>query len=230
MLAVAFPVGAGIVGGIIAAFKPPDKVVASAVQHFAAGVVLAAVTTEIVPDMLHGSVVGWMIIGFAAGVALMLCLAAVETRMESKGAGSVGILAVVGVDLLIDGMLIGVSFLAGGKQGKLITLALTLEILFLGLSVAAVMARESASRGRIIASTSILSLLVPVGAAISVVAFKGLPTGPMTLILAFAAAALLFLVVEELIVEAHESAEERWWLTAMFFAGFLVIAVIELVA
>ena len=51
--------------------------------------------------------------------------------------------------------------------------------------------------------------------------------GPAVLafMLAFGAAALLYLAVEELLVEAHEETETTL-LSAMFFAGFLVIYVL----
>ena len=42
----------------------------------------------------------------------------------------------VGIDILIDGLVLGIGFAAGAKQGLLLTGALTLEVLFLGLALA----------------------------------------------------------------------------------------------
>jgi ZIP family zinc transporter len=44
--------------------------------------------------------------------------------------------------------------------------------------------------------------------------------------LAFGLIALLYLVTEELLVEAHES-EDRPWVTAMFFVGFLLLLLLD---
>jgi len=56
-----------------------------------------------------------------------------------------------------------------------------------------------------------------------------LPETGLDLVLSFGLAALLFLVTEELLVEAHE-AEEKPWLTAMFFGGFLLFLILGMVA
>ena len=43
---------------------------------------------------------------------------------------------------------------------------------------------------------------------------------------AFGLIALLYLVTEELLIEAHEI-PDRPWVTALFFAGFLLLMVLE---
>ena len=45
-------------------------------------------------------------------------------------------------------------------------------------------------------------------------------------VFAFGLMALLYLVTEELLVEAHE-APDKPWITAMFFAGFLLLILLE---
>lgn len=48
-------------------------------------------------------------------------------------------------------------------------------------------------------------------------------------VLAFGLAALLYLVTEELLVEAHEVRENRVT-TSMFFAGFLLLLMIDVLS
>jgi zinc transporter ZupT len=43
--------GAGILGGVLASLWVPDVKARSAVQHFAAGVVIAAVASELIPEV-----------------------------------------------------------------------------------------------------------------------------------------------------------------------------------
>jgi len=231
---VAFPVLAGILGGAMAAFQPPGPRLASAVQHFAAGVVFAAVAGEILPDMAHGAHLPAVVAGFVVGVALMLALGAWERRAE-RGAEDAArdtlpkaALLAVGIDLVIDGFLIGVGFLAGEKQGLLLTFALTLEVLFLGLSVASLLGRARFGPLAVVLTTGGLSLLTAVGAAASALIGPSLSGPALVGVLSFGCAALLYLVTEELLVEAHEATPDSSWRTAMFFVGFLLVILLDL--
>ncbi|MDG2306532.1 MAG: hypothetical protein P8R42_18160 [Candidatus Binatia bacterium] len=229
---VAFPVLAGIAGGALAAFRPPGPRLASAVQHFAAGVVFAAVAVEILPGMSHGAHLSEVVVGFVVGVALMLTLGAWERRAEQAAEASAAFptaaLIAVGLDLVIDGFLIGVGFIAGEKEGLLLTFALTLEVLFLGLSVAALLGRSGATAGTILLTTGGLSLLTAVGAVASATIGPSLSPPMLVGVLSFGCAALLYLVTEELLVEAHEATPDSSWRTAMFFVGFLLVILLDL--
>lgn len=231
---VAFPVIAGMAGGVIAAIRPPGPRLTSAVQHFAAGVVFAAVAGEILPDMSHGARLPAVVIGFVIGVAGMLSLGAWERRAEEAAdseptsAFPTAALVAVGIDLFIDGFLIGVGFLAGEKQGLLLTFALTLEVLFLGLSVAALLGRAGSGAGTIVFATAGLSLLTAVGAVASALLGPILSPTALVGVLSFGCAALLYLVTEELLVDAHEATPDSSWRTAMFFVGFLLVIVLDL--
>ncbi len=227
---VMFPVLAGIAGGIVTAVRPPGPGLTSAVQHFAAGVVFAAAAGEILPDMLEGGHLGPVVVGFSAGVVLMLCLAAWERRADKRGAGSFPGAAIVaiGIDLVIDGFLIGMGFLAGEKQGLLLTFALTLEVLFLGLSVAALLSGVGIGRARIMGITTGLIFLTPLGAVVAVAASSFFQGSVLVAGLSFGCAALLYLVTEELLVEAHEAAPDTPFRAGMFYLGFLIVIVLEI--
>ncbi len=233
LIAVAFPVIASIIGGTIAAYRPPGPKLTSAVQHFVAGVVFAAVASEIIPDMLEGAHVVMLIIGFSLGVIVMLGLGVWERRAErveessSSPKAVYALLAVVGADLLIDGMLIGIGFVRGSKQGQLLTIALSLELLFLGLAVVATLAKAGATKLRMVMTSFTLGLLVPIAAILTFVFLGGLTGGALVFVLSAGSAALLYLITEELLVQAHE-VEDTPLLSAMFFLGFIAILVIEL--
>ena len=230
---VLLPIVAMIIGGVAAAFRPPGLRVQSYVQHFAAGVVFAATAGEVLPAITHQRAPLEVVIGFAFGVATMLGIRRLTKRSGPPGPAEVeqpiGLIVTVGVDLLIDGLLVGVGFAAGAETGILLTIALTLEILFLGLSTAAALAKAGATRGRVIGITSSLALPLAVGAAIGVTLLSGVSGRILEVVLSFGAAALLYLVTEELLVEAHEIPETSLT-TAMFFLGFLVLFLIEMIA
>ncbi|MDT8305528.1 MAG: transporter [Anaerolineae bacterium] len=236
---VLFPVLATILGGIIATFRIPGPRLSSAIQHFAAGAVFAAVASELLPQISaeHNNLA--VVLGFTAGVALMLGTKWFLERMVGRaahgpaaagegapGARTTGLVVTVAIDVLIDGLLIGVGFAAGEEVGILLTVALTLELLFLGLSVAAALAEEERPRPNIIATVAGLGVLVLLGAVFGALALSNLAGAWLATVLSFGAAALLYLVTEELLIEAHER-EDTPWVTALFFVGFLAIFILH---
>jgi len=223
---VMIPVVVTIIGGIIAAYRSPGEKTRITVQHFAAGVVFAAVALELLPELVTNLKLLPLIIGFSSGVALMLIVRKVSEKFEVSG-GSGGLVIASGVDVFIDGLLIGVSFDVGLKAGIIVTIALAIELLFLALSVASTLAKEGKSKLRIIFITVILSLLVLIGATIGGTLLQGIHGSGLEVIIAFAVAALLYLVTEELLVEAHKGEPESAFSTTMFFVGFLIVLILE---
>lgn len=224
MEAVAFtliPVVAVLIGSLVAVSRRPSDAIVSAMQHLAAGVVFAAAAAEILPQVMHeGSPVATFT-GGALGIIVMLSLKA----LEGRASGPVAMLGAVAVDILIDGLVLGLAFVAGGKAGMLLTIALTLEVLFLGLTVTTELSETIKSKARIIAITMGIALLLPIGAAVAtpVAAF---PPVVIAGFLSFGLMALLYLVTEELLVDAHEKPDTPL-ISAMFFIGFLGLLLIE---
>jgi len=224
MQAVAFtliPVAAVLLGSLVAVVRRPSEAVVSAMQHLAAGVVFAAAAVEILPQVMHeGSPVATFV-GGAIGIIVMLSLKAIEGRAK----GPIAMLAAVGVDILIDGLVLGLAFVAGGKAGILLTIALTLEVLFLGLTVTTELGETIRSKARIVVITVGIALLLPIGAALATPVALLSPV-VIAGFLSFGLMALLYLVTEELLVEAHEKPDTPL-ISAMFFIGFLGLLLIE---
>lgn len=224
MQAVAFtliPVAAVLIGSLVAVTRRPSEAIVSAMQHLAAGVVFAAAAVEILPQVMHeGSPIATFI-GGAIGIIVMLSLKAIEGRAK----GPVAMLGAVGVDILIDGLVLGLAFIAGGKAGLLLTIALTLEVLFLGLTVTAELGATIRSKARIVAITVGIALLLPIGAALATPIALFTPV-VIAGFLSFGLMALLYLVTEEMLVEAHEKPDTPL-ISAMFFIGFLGLLLIE---
>ena len=129
----------------------------------------------------------------------------------------------------MDGFLLGIGFAAGAKTGILLAVAITVEVLFLGLSGAVALTGAGVGRGAVIGATAGLALLLAVGAAVGVTLLGGASGVLLAIVLSFGAAALLYLVTEELLVEAHEVPETPLT-TSTFFVGFLLLLIIETVA
>jgi len=229
----ALPALAMVLGGSIAVFRVPSPRVRSMVQHFAAGVVFAAVAAELLPVITREQRLAPLIVGFLCGVGTMLsagwlvdCLAAAPDP-DDETRTPIGLLLGVAVDVFIDGLLVGVSFAAGPETGVLITVALTLELLFLGLATSAALAKTGKTILYVGTTLLILTLLLLGGATLGGTLLAGLSGARLVAVLAFATAALLYLVTEELLVEAHDIPDTAL-ATTMFFVGFLTLLVIEI--
>ncbi|ULE35720.1 ZIP family metal transporter [Mycobacterium sp. IDR2000157661] len=223
---VAFPVVTGIVGGVVAVLRSPRPAVVSGVQHFAAGVVMAAVAGEVLPQLRERGPLWLIVIGFAAGVALLVGMRQFEGEDSSDSGLPVSFLVVVAIDLFIDGLLVGTGAAVSTKTAMIIAIALTVEVLFLCLSVALRLTGSGVSRLTTVALIGLLTLSVALGAILGALLLGDAGPALLGLVLAFAAAALLWLVVEELLVEAHET-PDRPWMAAMFFVGFLALFCLE---
>ncbi|GGR27170.1 ZIP family metal transporter [Deinococcus ruber] len=223
------PVAATILGGVAASYRVPAERTRSFVQHFAAGVVFAAVAGELLPEITKGHQPLGVVIGFVLGVLVMLGVRQFAERLERQpgSAGSVSLIAAVGIDVFIDGLLIGVGFAAGARVGTLLVIALTMELLFLGVSVVASLMQAGSSRSRSILTVMGLSVAVIAGAVLGGTLLQHVSGLALEIGLSFGAAALLYLVTEELLTEAHE-VKETPLITAAFFAGFVALYLLEL--
>ncbi len=231
LMIMAIPALVALAGGVLASVWRPSATMRSLIQHFAAGVVLAALAVELLPEISREHAPGPVLIAaFALGSLFMYGLKLWTMRLEhraqasGKVAGlSTGLLLAIFVDVATDGFIIGAGFAAGGQTGLILALGLSIELLFLGLSLAS----ESVTGWRIVAVSG------AIGATVLATAVAGswlLAGASQTVIggaLAFSAAALLYLVTEELLMEAHE-VEEKPISTLVLFGGFLAFWTVQL--
>jgi ZIP family zinc transporter len=226
----ALAVVAALVGGVIAIYYPPGPQMESNVQHFAAGVVIAAVAAELLPN-IHGRAPRVVVLGFAIGVVTMLGIHRLSKTIEKRDiggqfAGSAGLLITVSIDMLIDGVLIGVTFLDNPDTGVIIAVALAIEVLFLGVAGVIALPRDMGVVQKLAVPT-VFGLLLAAGVTGGVLALDGVTGAPIAIILAFGSAALLYLVTEELLVKAGKVPETPVS-TTLFFVGFLAIFLLDM--
>jgi ZIP family zinc transporter len=222
------PAGLMVVGGVVAAVWPPGPRLRSGIQHFAAGVVFAVVAAELLPGVKRQHAPLQTALSFGLGVALMLGLRRWAEHREAGGGSRRGLLAAVGLDVLLDGLLLGAGFAAGRRTGLLLTIALATELLSLGLATAATLGRAAGGRRTAVAATAGVAAVFVAGAAAGERALGSVSPAALAAVLSFGCAALLYLVTEELLVEAHEVPETSL-AAAMFFVGFLALFVLDMV-
>ncbi|MBO2033865.1 transporter [Siccationidurans ginsengisoli] len=232
-----------IAGAALAVWRAPGPQLRSAILHFAAGVIFSVVAVELLPDIVQRHAPYEVGLGFGLGVAVMMGLRYLTQRLEQRDAATPetttaspataalpwGLLVAIGIDILIDGLLLGIGFSAGAKEGTLLAIALTIELLSLGLATAVELRQGGHGKGRAVAIVAGLSLLLLAGAGIGTTVLRGASGNLLEIVLSFGLAALLFLVTEELLTEAHEETETPL-LTLAFFVGFLLFLLLGMVA
>src|SRR5688572_22451697 len=78
-------VAAGLAGGALSSFWTPNKWLTSYIQHFAAGVVIAAVALKVAPDTVRmGAPAEWVLGGFALGGLFMIGVKWLTLRIERQ--------------------------------------------------------------------------------------------------------------------------------------------------
>jgi zinc transporter, ZIP family len=223
--------GAGIAGGVIASFWNPSDKARSAIQHFAAGVVIAVVASEVIPEAERAGTALGALGGFAAGGALMIgtkwFVLRFEKKEKYKGKLALGLAVAAAIDTLLDGAMISAGFITGHRLGFLLAVALALELFFLTLSVGAEFHKKTSRRRHQYLVTAGISLMIPVGAFAAYFLLQDASPSVIATVLAFGAAALIYLIAEELLVETILP-EEDLFSTAMLFTGFLVLLALKL--
>jgi ZIP family zinc transporter len=224
--------GAGILGSVIALFWGPKAKMRSAIQHFAAGAVLAAVASNVIPEVERMGTLTGVISGFVVGGLIMIGLKWVVVRFEreeKRGRGlPVGLAAAAAVDTLLDGVIIGAGFSVNQQLGTLLVIALGLELFFLTLSVGVEFREANLEIWKSLAITGGIACMLLLGALGSSFFLSDASEATLAVVLAFGAAALIYLIAEELLVETIQ-AEESIFSTIMLFSGFLVLMALKII-
>ena len=219
---LSIPIFTVILSSIIFKLVTLDSHSKSIIQYFSAGVVLAALAVELIPELYNTPFKIQLLTGFGIGTTLMLTIQKIFSNNHSPCRKSTAsLLIAVAIDVFIDGLLVGISFAISIAKGLVISIALSLELLFLVLSVDATLQKSGKKFLSILLINIGFAILVFAGSALGLT-FLNASKSTIVLITSFGAAALLYLVAEELLKEAHEE-KVTTTSTAMFFLGFLII-------
>lgn len=120
LLFTLIPLAAAVASGVVATFYTPGPNARSYIQHFAAGIVLAAVIGELLSDVVsRQEQVLAAVVGFVLGLTVMLAIKLFSHGSGGHGGGSSASLVVTaGVDTLVDGFVIGLGFVVGAGRAR----------------------------------------------------------------------------------------------------------------
>lgn len=211
--------GALVVGAALAWWVAvPQRVVAS-VMAFGAGVLISALSFDLVDEAETTGGLLPTVLGFLAGAVVYVVTNLVLARRgarhrkrsgdqqpsetEQQGSGTA-----IAVGALLDGVpesvVLGLSLLGGGGVGVPVLAAIFISNLPEGLSSAAGMKGNGRSAAYVFGVWSSIALASGVAGALGCLLLQGAPAGAVALITAVAAGAILAMVADTMIPEAFE--------------------------
>lgn len=221
-------------GGLLAEFFPTPKRVLNRALHAAAGLIIAVIAVELMPESL-ATISGW-IIGSAFGFGGLAYLG-IQALVEKAQAGQEGIrhgklsmwmiYIAVAIDLFSDGLLIGTGSAVSLSMAVVLALGQVLADIPEGYAIMANMKSKGIPWARRFVLS--LSFVIPVLTS-AVLAYYLLREQSETLKmvgLSFTAGLLAIAAVEDMLTEAHESkADDRWSILA-FTGGFVLFTFVS---
>ena len=228
----ALPAAGNFFGGVLAeVFRASERTLSLAL-HLAAGIVLAVVGLELMPEALAASQPWVPLLAFVGGGAAFIGLdravGYVRARMGGgdKERGALAIFSGVSIDLFSDGVMIGTGTVLNPALGLLLAMGQVPADVPEGFAAIATLRSAGISRKRRIAMAAAFAIPIMLGATIGFWALRDTPEIITLSVLALTGGALSAVVVEEMIGEAHEG--ETSQLGPVFLtAGFALFGAIS---
>lgn len=197
-------VGTGA-GGLLACVLPAEnKRLISFMLDYAAGLMLAIVCFDLIPNALRFTPLSAVLFGIFAGVFLMrLSESAIRAGKGGSGMESTGLTIALGIAVhgFLEGMAIGSGFAAEKSLGLSLTLAILLHDIPEGMSIAIPLRAGGAARTRALLLTLAAGLPMGFGAALGV--WLGQRAALLIAVsLAIAGGAMLYLVFAKMLPES----------------------------
>jgi ZIP family zinc transporter len=212
-------------------FEVPHYVVSAALQ-FAAGIITALVAFTLMPTAVRNGPPLGIVGGFFVGGALYVALEYFSAhRLASKPAGeggpigpvSWGLYAGILVDLVIDGVLIGIGSSLTLETGLLVAMGLAVSTMPLAFVTTATAKRQGiAKEQRRLLSYSFVVCIIG-GALVGYGVLRNLALGVKLVLIALGSGFLITTVTQSMIPEANREGEPS-------FAGILYVGGLSLYA
>ena len=232
MALAALPALANFAGGGLAEVFRVSARGLSLSLHLAAGIVLAVVGLELMPEALKATPPWVPLLAFVAGggvfIGLERGIGYVQARSggDEDHAGAFGIFGGVSMDLFSDGVMIGTGTVVNPALGLLLALGQMPADVPEGFAAVATMRNAGIPRRRRLLLAAAFAIPILSGAAMGFLALREAPEVVTLSVLALTGGALSAVVVEEMVSEAHEGDTSS--LGPVFLtAGFALFAAIS---
>jgi ZIP family zinc transporter len=235
-----FAGGALVIGALVAWFAPVSHRVVASVMAFGAGVLISALSFDLVDDAEQTGGLAATMAGFLGG-ALVYVLANVVlarrgARHRKRSSGqqpseqqSPGSGAAIAIGALMDGIpesvVLGLSLVSGGGVGIPVLVAIFISNIPEGLSSSAGMKRSGRTAGYVFGIWGGIAVASGLAGLLGALLLESASPVTVAVITAIAAGAILAMIADTMIPEAFERAHLYAGLIAVL--GFMVAFTIE---
>lgn len=228
------PAAGNFAGGLLAEFVRVSQRALSYALHMAAGIIIAVVGIELMPEALETGPASVMLLAFVGGGGFAVIvdrgLEFIQTRAGTadgeRDSDPWGIYFGVFVDLFSDGILIGTGSIINPALGFLLALAQVPADIPEGFATIATFKNKGVGRAKRMLLSASFTIPILLGTTIGYWAVRGQPDTVKFGLLAFTAGILLTVAIEEIVVQAHEAGEDSSWATLFLVGGFALFAAI----
>lgn len=219
------PALGNFMGGLLSEWLKPSRYFVNLALHAAAGIILAVVSVEVMPNALR-IVPMWLIAAaFLAGGAAYLLIETMIKKWQTnkeKGAGAQAWMVYVAVlaDLIGDGLLIGAGSAVSSQLALVLALGQVTADIPEGFSVLANFKEKGVKRQQRLWLSA--SFVIPVvGSALAAYfVLRGLPESVKFTAMVFVSGLYALAAVEDMLGQAHESAVDTRWSSISFLGGY----------
>lgn len=213
-------------------FDVPQPIVNAALQ-FAAGILTAVVALGLMPPAIRGGPTLWVVLSFVIGGAFFVFFEYYTARrMAARPASetnvkSIGLYFGILVDLVIDGIIIGIASTLTLGTGLVLALGVAVSTAPLAFVTTSTAKRQGVSRERRRLLSYLYILGIMGGALAGFVLFRNQSDGVRLVLLALASGFLITTVTQSMIPEAKRDGEPGY--SGIFFlAGLSLYALLTL--
>jgi len=230
------PVGIELICSGIGLFFNPNAKFSSLIQHLSAGVIIGAVSIELIPLLLQSftsSVLNYFCVFVPFGVAVCGLLAldrAVQRRrsapedQEQEHHLPITLLSVTATGLFLDGVLLSLTYSRHHNSGLVVAVAFAVETGVLGFMTSATLRHRKSSAWCTILVGVMFGVLVALGSVVGALMFAQYRQALLLGTLSFGIGVFLFLILDSLLLEArHDSSSMTWFGTLSLYAGLAAV-------
>ncbi len=220
------------VGGVIPLFFKKNNRILHWFISLGAGVLLGAAFLHMIPEAaeLIGPRLGiYVLSGFLLLFLLEKFIMTHPCPSEHCEYHRVGVSAFLGLSLhsLVTGIALGTGILVP-KLGLVVFLAIILHKLPASLSLTSLFIKEGYSNKKLFVYLSAFSLMVPVGAFITLLFLQKTSVQTIGALTAFSAGTFLHVASDDLLPEVHQHSHDRYSRLAYFALGLIVIGLVTI--
>lgn len=225
--------GAGnFAGGLLAEFWRTSPRLLNWALHAAAGIVIAIVSVELMPEALRTLSGWWIAAAFAAGgIAYIFVQAGVQRLQQSRGRGArTGmwmIYIAVAVDLMSDGLMLGSGAAVSSSLAFVLAVGQVLADVPEGYATVANFRDKGIPRPRRFLLSASFFIYVIGAALLSYFLLRNAPEAIKIAALVFVAGVLTIAAVEDMLEEAHEARRDSKRSLIAFVGGFALFTLVS---